>query len=63
MFSITARFRKSRTEGVAGAVYYVIREGSAERSVTSVVRGADERVLDVVQEVSVPNLKIIYCVM
>lgn len=45
MFSITARFRKSRTEGVAGAVYYVIREGSAERNVTSVVRGADERVL------------------
>ena len=62
MFSITARFRKSRTEGVAGAVYYVIREGSAERNVTSVVRGADERVLLTARRQIVCDLKSFYCV-
>lgn len=62
MFSITARFRKSRTEGEPGAVYYVIREGKVQRNITGPIRAADAGVLRTARQQIVCDLKSIYCV-
>lgn len=62
MFSITARFRKSRAAGVPGAVYYVIREGRVQRNITGSIRAADAGVLKSARQQIVCDLKSIYCV-
>lgn len=62
MFSITARFRKSRTEGEPGAVYYVIREGKVQRNITGSIRAVDAGVLRRAHQQIVCDLKSIYCV-
>ena len=42
MFSLSARFRKSRTPGAHGSVFYSIREGKTDRCITGSLTGAVE---------------------
>ncbi len=62
MFSLSARFRKSRTAGAAGSVYYSIRKDKTERIVSGSVRGSDESVLSEAKEQIAFDLMTIYCV-
>lgn len=62
MFSLSARFRKSRTLGADGAVYYVIRQGHAERNITGNLRGKDESILSKEKDRIASDLMTIYCV-
>lgn len=65
MYSLAARFRKSRQAGAQGSVYYVIRsngEGRRERNITGIVRGSDESVLSKAKEQIAFDLMTIYCV-
>lgn len=62
MFSLSARFRKSRTPGAAGSVYYCIREGKTERYITGTLSGTDESILSEAKEQIAFDLMTIYCV-
>jgi len=62
MFSLSARFRKSRTPGVRGSVYYCIREGKTDRYVTGTITGADEVIMSEAKEQIAFDLMTIYCV-
>lgn len=62
MFSLSARFRKSRTAGVPGSVYYVIRKGKEERDITGRVRGMDESVMTEEKARIAFDLMTVYCV-
>lgn len=62
MFSLSARFRKSRTPGADGTVYYVVRHGRTERNVTGSLRGKDESVLSKEKDRIAFDLMTIYCV-
>ena len=62
MFSLSARFRKSRTPGADGVVYYVIRQGHAERNITGNLRGKDESILSKEKDRIASALMTIYCV-
>lgn len=62
MFSLSARFRKSRTAGVPGSVYYVIRQGVVERNITGLVQGMDDSVMSKEKDRIASDLMTIYCV-
>lgn len=66
MFSLTARFRKSRTAGRPGAVYYVIRDTAngckSERNITSSISGRDVNVISREKDKVAFDLMTIYCV-
>lgn len=62
MFSLSARFRKSRISGADGTVYYVIRQGRTERNVTGNLRGKDESILSEEKDRIASDLMTIYCV-
>lgn len=62
MFSLSARFRKSRTAGAPGSVYYIIRRGGAERNITGTILYTDESVLSREKERIAFDLMTIYCV-
>lgn len=62
MFSLSARFRKSRTSGVPGSVYYVIRKGKEERDITGRIRGMDESVMSEDKARIAFDLMTVYCV-
>lgn len=62
MISLSARFRKSRTPGAAGSVYYSIRKDKTVRIITGSVRGSDESVLIEAKEQIAFDLRTIYCV-
>lgn len=62
MFSLSARFRKSRTPGADGTVYYVVRHGQTERNITGNLRGKDESVLSKEKDRIASDLMTIYCV-
>lgn len=62
MFSLSARFRKSRTPGVEGSVYYIIRNGKTERNITGNLRGMDESIMSAAKDRIAFDLMTIYCV-
>lgn len=62
MFSLSARFRKSRTPGVEGSVYYIIRDGKTERNITGNLRGMDESIMSTAKDRIAFDLMTIYCV-
>lgn len=62
MFSLSARFRKSRTPGVEGTVYYVIKQGKSERNITGNIHGIDQSVISYAKERIAFDLMTIYCV-
>lgn len=62
MFSLSARFRKSRTPEADGTVYYVIRRGRTERNITGCLRGKDESTLSEEKGRIAFDLMTIYCV-
>lgn len=62
MFSLSARFRKSRTPGVEGSVYYIIRDGKTERNITGNLRGMDESIMSAAKDRIAFDLMTIYCV-
>ena len=62
MFSLSARFRRSRTEGVPGSVYYIIRRGGEERNITGSVRGRSEAVMSEAADRIAYDIMTIYCV-
>ena len=62
MFSLSARFRKSRTPGVEGTVYYVIKQGKSERNITGNIHGIDQSVMSDAKERIAFDLMTIYCV-
>lgn len=62
MFSLSARFRKSRTPGVEGTVYYVIKQGKSERNITGNIHGIDQSVMSEAKERIAFDLMTIYCV-
>lgn len=62
MFSLSVRFRKSRTPGAAGSVYYCIREGKTDRYITGSLSGTDESILSEAKEQIAFDLMTIYCV-
>ncbi len=62
MFSLSARFRKSRTPGAPGSVYYIIRKDKAERDITGTIRDKDESVLSEAKDRIAFDLMTIYCV-
>lgn len=62
MFSLSVRFRKSRTPGAAGSVYYCIREGKTDRCITGSLSGVDESILSEAKEQIAFDLMTIYCV-
>lgn len=62
MFSLFVRFRKSRTPGADGSVYYRIRKDKTERCITGVLTGADENIIYEAKERIAFDLMTIYCV-
>ncbi len=62
MFSISVRFRKSRTLGAAGSVYYCIRQGKTDRYITGTISGKGESILSEAKEQIAFDLMTIYCV-
>lgn len=62
MFSLSARFRKSRTPGAHGSVFYSIREGKTDRCITGSLTGADENIISEAKEQIAFDLMTIYCV-
>lgn len=62
MFSLSARFRKSRTPGVKGTVYYVIKQGKSERNITGNIHGIDQSIISDAKERIAFDLMTIYCV-
>lgn len=62
MFSLSARSRKSRTPGVEGTVYYVIKQGKSERNITGNIHGIDQSVISYAKERIAFDLMTIYCV-
>ena len=62
MFSLSARFRKSRTPGAPGSVYYIIRKDKAERDITGAIRDKDESVISEAKDRIAFDLMTIYCV-
>lgn len=62
MFSLSARFRKSRRPSVEGTVYYVIRHGKTERDETGNIHGVDESVISVAKDRIAFDLMTIYCI-
>lgn len=62
MFSLSARFRKSRTPGAEGSVYYIIRDRKTERNITGNLRGMDESIMATAKDRIAFDLMTIYCV-
>ena len=62
MFSLSARFRKSRREGRAGTVYYQIHSGKSLRCITGTVKGEDEGVMNDARDKIASDLMTIYCI-
>lgn len=66
MYSLSARFRKSRIAGVQGSVYYIIRHASGgdrcERNITSGIRGFGAEVISEAKDRIAYDLMTIYCV-
>lgn len=62
MFSLSARFRRSRTQGVEGTVYYVIKQDKSERNITGNIHGIDQSVISDAKERIAFDLMTIYCV-
>lgn len=62
MFSLSAKFRKSRTPGGEGSVYYIIRQGKTERDITGNLRGTDESVMSEAKDRIAFDLMTLYCV-
>lgn len=62
MFSLSARFRKSRTPDAEGSVYYIIRDRKTERNITGNLRGMDESIMATAKDRIAFDLMTIYCV-
>jgi len=57
MFSLTVRFRPSRTPSGEGRVWYVIRQGEKTRTIASEIRSADPRIIHIAKDRLVFDLK------
>lgn len=57
MFSLSVRFRPSRTPSGEGRVWYVIRQGEKTRTIASEIRSADPRIIHIAKDRLVFDLK------